>query len=127
MTLRDKLFRWRDPYDLAGTEDLFAAAMAENAALQAVGCPDYRRILALRGLEDLTGVSPAALPPIPTLYFKRHALRSMPENRLLIRAATSGTGGVKSRCIPFEEEHISDVCACCGKPAKHMLYWGRQY
>ena len=38
MTLRDKLFRWRDPYDLAGTEDLFAAAMAENAALQAAGC-----------------------------------------------------------------------------------------
>ena len=37
------------------------------------------------------------------------------------------TGGVKSRCIPFEEEHISDVCACCGKPAKHMVYWGRQY
>ena len=36
-------------------------------------------------------------------------------------------GGVKSRCIPFEEEHISDVCVCCGKPAKHMLYWGRQY
>ena len=97
MTLRDKLFRWRDPYDLAGTEDLFAAAMAENAALQAAGCPDYRRILALRGLEALTGISPAALPPIPTLYFKRHALRSMPENRLLIRAASSGTGGVKSR------------------------------
>ena len=37
------------------------------------------------------------------------------------------TGGVKSRCIPFEEEHISDVCVCCGKPAKHMVVWGRQY
>ena len=37
------------------------------------------------------------------------------------------TGGVKSRCIPFVEEHISDVCACCGKPAKHMVVWGRQY
>lgn len=37
------------------------------------------------------------------------------------------TGGVKSRCIPFEEEHISDTCVCCGKPAKHMLYWGKQY
>ena len=37
------------------------------------------------------------------------------------------TGGVKSRCIPFEEEQLSDVCACCGKPAKHMVYWGRQY
>ena len=34
---------------------------------------------------------------------------------------------IKSRCIPFEEEHIGDICVCCGKPAKHMLYWGRQY
>lgn len=37
------------------------------------------------------------------------------------------TGGVKSRCIPFEEEKLSDVCVCCGKPAKHMVYWGKQY
>ena len=37
------------------------------------------------------------------------------------------TGGVKSRCIPFVEEHIADTCACCGKPAKHMVVWGRQY
>ena len=32
-----------------------------------------------------------------------------------------------SRCIPFEQEEISDVCVCCGKPAKHMVYWGRAY
>lgn len=37
------------------------------------------------------------------------------------------TGGVKSRCIPFEEEQLSDTCVCCGKPAKHMVVWGRQY
>ena len=37
------------------------------------------------------------------------------------------TGGVKSRCIPFAEDHLSDVCACCGKPARHMVVWGRQY
>ena len=37
------------------------------------------------------------------------------------------TGGVKSRCIPFVEEHLSDVCVCCGRPAKHMVVWGRQY
>ena len=37
------------------------------------------------------------------------------------------TGGVKSRCIPFEEEHIADTCVCCGKPAKHQVYWGKQY
>ena len=32
-----------------------------------------------------------------------------------------------SRCIPFEQEEISDVCVCCGKKAKHMVYWGRAY
>ncbi len=37
------------------------------------------------------------------------------------------TGGVKSRCIPFEEEQLADTCVCCGKPAKHMVYWGKQY
>ena len=37
------------------------------------------------------------------------------------------TGGVKSRCIPFVKENISDKCVCCGKPAKHMVVWGRQY
>ena len=37
------------------------------------------------------------------------------------------TGGTTSRCIPEEEEHLSDVCVCCGKPAKHMVYWGKAY
>ena len=32
-----------------------------------------------------------------------------------------------SRCIPFEQEQLSDTCICCGKPAKHMIYWGRAY
>ena len=35
--------------------------------------------------------------------------------------------GVGSRCIPFEQENISDVCVCCGKPAKAMVYWGKAY
>lgn len=35
--------------------------------------------------------------------------------------------GVGSRCIPIEQEHIADTCVCCGKPAKHMLYWGKAY
>ena len=35
--------------------------------------------------------------------------------------------GTKSRCIPFEEEHISDHCIVCGRKAKHMVYWGIQY
>ena len=37
------------------------------------------------------------------------------------------TGGVKSRCIPFNEENLAETCVCCGKKAKHMVIWGRQY
>lgn len=32
-----------------------------------------------------------------------------------------------SRCMPFEQEKLSDVCVCCGKPAKSMVYWGKAY
>ena len=32
-----------------------------------------------------------------------------------------------SRCIPFEQETLSDKCVCCGRPAKKMVYWGRAY
>jgi prolyl-tRNA synthetase len=35
--------------------------------------------------------------------------------------------GVSSRNIPFEQEHISDTCVCCGKHAKSMVYWGKAY
>lgn len=35
--------------------------------------------------------------------------------------------GVGSRCIPFEQENLSETCVCCGKPAKHMVYWGKAY
>ena len=35
--------------------------------------------------------------------------------------------GVSSRCIPYEQEKLSDVCVCCGKPADKMVYWGVSY
>ena len=35
--------------------------------------------------------------------------------------------GMSSRCIPFEQENLGEVCACCGKPARHMIYWGVAY
>ena len=34
---------------------------------------------------------------------------------------------VTSRCIPFDQKKLSDVCVCCGKPATKMVYWGRAY
>ncbi len=35
--------------------------------------------------------------------------------------------GLSSRCMPFEQEHLSDVCPICGRPAKVMVYWGKAY
>lgn len=35
--------------------------------------------------------------------------------------------GVGSRCIPLEQEQLSDTCVCCGKKAKYMVYWGKAY
>ena len=40
-----------------------------------------------------------------------------------IKADTTAT----SRCIPFEQEQISDKCVCCGKPAKKLVFWGKAY
>lgn len=35
--------------------------------------------------------------------------------------------GTTSRCIPFEQEHLGDKCVCCGREAKHLVYWGKAY
>ncbi len=32
-----------------------------------------------------------------------------------------------SRCMPFNQAPVGDVCVCCGKPAKHLVVWGRAY
>lgn len=37
------------------------------------------------------------------------------------------TAGVTSRCIPFGEQEHNGTCVCCGKPAKHLVYWGKAY
>ena len=36
-------------------------------------------------------------------------------------------GGMTSRCIPFEQEHLGDTCPICGRAAKKMIYWGVAY
>lgn len=40
-----------------------------------------------------------------------------------IKEDTSAT----ARCIPFEQEQVTDTCVCCRKEAKHMVYWGKAY
>ena len=75
---------------------------------------------------------------IDTAVNMEEMIAKFQENRGFIKAMWCGdeacedeikaqTGGASSRCIPDEEEHLSDVCVCCGKPAKHMVYWGKAY
>ena len=45
------------------------------------------------------------------------------ECELKIKEDTTAT----SRCIPFEQEQLGDVCVCCRKPAVKMVYWGKAY
>ena len=35
--------------------------------------------------------------------------------------------GATSRCMPFEQEELTDTCVCCGKPAKKLVYWAKAY
>ncbi len=35
--------------------------------------------------------------------------------------------GATSRCIPFDEQPVSENCICCGKEAKTLVYWGKAF
>ena len=46
---------------------------------------------------------------------------------LACEEAIKEKAGLTSRCMPFEQEEITDTCVCCGKKAKSMVYWGKAY
>ena len=46
---------------------------------------------------------------------------------LACEEAMKEQAGLSSRCMPFEQEHLSDVCPVCGKPATKMVVWGIAY
>ncbi|MFC0238038.1 proline--tRNA ligase [Fictibacillus phosphorivorans] len=35
--------------------------------------------------------------------------------------------GATSRCIPFEQEKLSEKCVCCDQKAKQLVYWAKAY
>lgn len=96
MRARGKLFSHNQVYDLPGTNEFFKQAVRENVAWHYQNCAEYRKILESRqfrpdmlvSYEDLCRV-----PPIPTLYLKRHQMLSVPANKLRFKSTTSGTSG----------------------------------
>ena len=81
MFSRQRLFWSRDPYDLEGTQERFVQAVADNCAWHMGRCPEYRAIAQGLGFSPKTLVETgdlSSVPMVPTLFFKRHALFSMP-------------------------------------------------
>lgn len=100
MSCRSNLYFFRDLYDHPSTDPIFLEAVRENVEFHRKQNNEYRAILdgmkfhpaMLKRIEDLSG-----LPFIPTLYFKNHHLWTLPPERMLVKATSSGTGGRKSQ------------------------------
>lgn len=100
MLSRQKLFWHTHIYDLPRSDGAFLAACRDNAAYHIAHCPEYAAICAgegfapecLRTMEDL-----ARIPVIPTLFYKRKAIFSMPPQRMAMKVTSSGTSGKYSR------------------------------
>ena len=96
MGSRQRLFWHWEPYDLGGSEQKFLRACRDNCAWHIRRCPPYRDIMEhfgfdpgqLQTMEDLKNI-----PMLPTLFFKRHAVFSMPQWRMPMKVTSSGTSG----------------------------------
>ena len=70
-------------------------------------------------------------------YSLEEILKNLEENQGYVKTMWCGSRecedkvkevtGAPSRCMPFEQEHLADTCAICGKKATKMIVWGRQY
>ncbi len=107
MKYRNKLFSVKNPYDVSGTEQLFARAAAENCYFHYTNCKEYRRILKGLGFDPGEIITfdkntAESIPFIPTTLFKRHKMFSMPRCRMPIKATSSGTSGGNISEIGFD-------------------------
>ncbi len=90
MKLRRKLFSSKDPYD-RNSDELFLSACKENWSYLMGHCDDYKKIsegLGIKSEDDIK--SPSDLPIIPTMFLKRHDMRS---GAYIASATSSGTSG----------------------------------
>ena len=104
MRNRNRLFKWKEPFAVKETEEVFLRAVKENCLFQYANCEEYRKILEHFDFkpEDLKEYKDIEkLPFLPTWVFKNYRLFSMPEIRMLIKATSSGTKGKFSK-IGFE-------------------------
>ncbi len=94
-----KLFWYQKPYDIEKTNTAFMDSMKDNMLFHFQNCQEYRSILEDKGWDEerigkITDLS--EIPFIPTLYLKHHQMDSVPYEKMLTKATSSGTSGNKS-------------------------------
>ena len=95
------------------------------AAMEALAKDLYDR--ALQNRENRT-YSATTMDEVKQLA-KEHTgfIKTMWCGDLACEEAMKADAGLSSRCMPFAQEHLSDVCPVCGKPAQKMVVWGVAY
>ena len=94
-----KLFYQRSIYDAEKTNPLFLEAIRENVMHHQKNCAEYAAILEKQGfsMESVQTIDDLhKIPPIPTLFLKKHTLYST-RKKLLLKSTTSGTSGTVSK------------------------------
>ena len=86
----------------------------------------YEKALANRAARTYTATSFEELLTIASE--KSGYIRAMWCGELACELKLKEEADVSSRCMPFgDTEAVSDVCVCCGRPAKKLVYWGKAY
>ena len=100
-------------------------ATAIPAAMDALAKDLYER--ALQNRENRT-YSATTMDEVKQIT-KEHTgfIKTMWCGDLACEEAMKSEAGLSSRCMPFAQEHLSDVCPVCGKPAQKMVVWGVAY
>ena len=103
-------------------EDL---ATAIPAAMEALAKDLYERALQNRERRTYSATTMEEVKQIA----KEHTgfIKTMWCGDLACEEAMKSEAGLSSRCMPFEQEQLSDVCPVCGKPAQKMVVWGVAY
>ncbi len=127
-TARERLFAYRQIYDLAGTDALFTQAVRENLAHHIAGCSFYRDLLASRGFDPAslqTAADCARIPVVPASFFKYHTAVSLPMGDMAVHATSSGTQGQKSQ-MWFDQQSIDDGIRMVTSVVKHYRFFSLQ-
>ena len=117
--------RFAETVDRYGTFDEVWVIARHEAQLEALRKDLYERALANR--EKRTWAATTMDEVKELAKANTGYIKTMWCGDLACEMKMKEEAGLSSRCMPFEQEHLSDVCPCCGKPAKTMVYWGVAY